>query len=189
MPYQVQTRATAAGGQGKASVPGAWPAALIAALSALLVAYWARQTPDVSHVEDKAGVSSVAEVSPEDFQAALGTVAGTPRQLARLREREACRRRLALVTIRREPGQAPGKIRLQSGSYYSPLFELLETPVRIALPYPVPYENGRGVISVVGATTAAVVALSPPWHVPAQAGMEARQVTWSPVGACPGADK
>ena len=190
MPYDVQTGAMPAGGQSKpANVPGGWLASLIAAFSALLVVYWVRQTHIAPRFDDKANISSVTDVSPGDLQAALDTVAGTPRQLAQLRERDACGRRLAWVTIMRAPGQAPGRIRLRSGSYYSPPFDLLETPVRVALPYPAPYETGRGVISVVGATTAAVVALIPPWHVPAQAGVEARNVTWTPVGVCPNANK
>ena len=162
---------------------------MVAALAALLVGYGARQAQDPAPSGNDANVSSVADVSPDEFQAASDTLAGTPRQLAQLRERAACSRRLAWVTIMREPGQAPGRIRLQSGSYYSPPFELGDTPVRVALPYPAPYETGHGVIVVVGTTTSALVALTPPWHVPAQAGMAAKQVTWKPVGACPSAAK
>ena len=190
MPSEVQTRAMPPGKQSKpASMPGRWQAAVIAALSALLVGYWARQSHSALRPEGTGNVSRVADVAPQDVPAALDTMAGTPRQLAQFRERDACGRPLAWVTIVRAPGQAPGRIRLQSGSYISPVFELMETPVRVALPYPAPYATGHGVISVVGATTAAVVALTPPWHVPAQAGVETREVTWTPAGACPGANK
>ncbi len=190
MPYEVQTQARTSGGQSKpAGVPGGWQAAAIAALSALLIGYGARQTRSVPLPEGTDNISRVADVSPQDFLAALDTVAGTPRQLAQFRDRDACGRRLAWVTMVRAPGQPSGQIRLQSGSYISPVFELMETPVRVALPYPAPYPTGHGVISVVGATTAAVVALSPPWHVPAQAGVETRTVTWTPASVCPGADK
>lgn len=190
MPYEAQTRATQPGGQTKpASVPGGWQAAAIAALSALLVLYWARQTHSVPRLDDRDNISRITDVSPQDLPAALNTVAGTLRQLAQFRDHDACSRRLAWVTMARAPGQPPGRIRLQSGSYISPAFELLETPVRVAFPYPAPYATGHGVISVIGATTAAVVALVPPWHVPAQAGVEARKVNWPPGGLCPGTDK
>ena len=190
MPSESQTRAMPSDKQSKpTSVPGGWQAVLIAALSALLIGYWARQNQSAPRLDDKDNVSRVADVAPQDLPAALDTVAGTPRQLAQFREHDACGRRLAWVTMVRAPGQATGRIRLQSGSYISPAFELLEAPVRVALPYPAPYATGHGVISVVGATAAAVVALTPPWHVPAQAGMQAREVTWTPSGVCPGANK
>ena len=187
MPSEVQARDTPSGKQSQpARVPGAWQAAVIAALSALLVAYWARQDESAPRPEQEGSVSRVAGVAPQDMAAALNTVAETNRQLAQFRERDACGRLLAWVTIVRAPGQAPGRIRLQSGSYISPAFDLMETPVRVALPYPAPYATGHGVISVLGATAAAVVALTPPWHVPARAGEETRAVTWTPAAACPG---
>lgn len=185
MPTELQISGTSPGERRPpASVPGFAPAALIAALSALLVGYWAQQSPLSSQPENYGNVSRITEVAPEDFSAALDTVAGTPPQLTQFRQREACHRALAWVTIMRAPGQAPGRIRLQSGRYISPVFELLETPVRVALPYPAPYSTGRGVVSVLGATSAAVVALTPPWHVSAQSGEEPRQVTWTPAADC-----
>ena len=190
MSYEVQTRRRAPEGQGRPiSMPGGRLALLIAALTALLVGYWMRPAQNTPRADNGVSVSSVADVLPEDLPAALETMAGTPRQMAQFRERDACGQRLAWVTIMRAPGQAPGRIRLQSGSYYSPPFELLETPARVALPYPAPYETGHGVILVVGATTPALVALTPPWHVPAQAGVEAKQVTWKPINVCPSARK
>ena len=190
MPYEAQTRATQPSGQSKpASVPGGWQAAAIAALSALLIRYWAKQSHSELRADERDNVSRVTDVSPQDLPGALDTVAGTPRQLAQFRDHDACSRRLAWVTLVRAPGQPPGRIRLRSGSYISPAFELLETPVRVAFPYPAPYATGHGVISVIGATAAAVVALTPPWHVPAQAGVEVRKVNWTPGGVCPGIDK
>ena len=190
MPSETQIHGLPPGRQGQPpSVPGGWQAAVIAALSALLAGYGASQVHGKSRPDSKGGESRVAEVAPQDLAAALNTVAGTPQQLAQFRDHEACGRRLAWVTVARAAGQAPGRIRLQSGSYISPVFELGDAPVRVALPYPAPYATGHGLIVVVGATTAAVVALTPPWHVPAQAGVKAQKVTWTPNGICPGADK
>ena len=188
MPTEDQARASLPGERSQpVRLPGAWQAAVIAALSALSVGFWAGRADPAPGPEGRATVSRVADVTPQDLPAALDTVSGTPQQLAQFRERDACSRRLAWVTVVRAPGQPPGRIRLQSGSYFSPVFDLLDTPVRVAIPYPAPYPTGHGVISVVGATSAAVVALNPPWHVPAQAGVETREVTWTPGDGCPGA--
>jgi len=184
MPSESQTRAAPRSKPER--LPGLLRAAVIAALAAFLVGFWARQG-SAPRPEGMADGSRVAEVAPEEVPVALGTVSATPEQLAQFRARDACKRRLAWVTVRRAPGGAPGRIRLQSGSYISPAFELLDTPVRVALPYPAPYAAGHGVISVLGAETEAVVALTPPWHVPAQAGVQAREVSWTPAGVCPGA--
>ena len=126
-------------------------------------------------------------MGPGDLPAALGTVSGTAQQLAQMAEPDRCGRRLAWVTVVRAPGQPPGRIRLRSGSYVSPAFDLMETPVRVAMPYPAPYPTGHGTISVVGATTDAIVALTPAWHVSAQAGMAVQEVTWTPAASCPAA--
>ena len=181
-----QVGASLPGNQGNpARLPGGWQAALIAALSALLIGYLGRPGDNAPRSEGRPNVSRVAEVAPADLPAALDTVSGTPQQLAQLAERDSCSRRLAWVTLVRAPGQPTGRIRLRSGNYVSPAFDLTETPVRIALPYPAPYPAGHGTISVVGATTDAMVALTPPWHVLAQAGTDAREVTWTPAPSCP----
>jgi hypothetical protein len=188
MPKQEEMRSSLAGTQSQpARVPGAWQAAAIAALSALLFGYWAASADKA--VGASAAVSRIADVAPQDVSAALETIAWSPEQLARFREREACGRRLAWVTIAHGPGQPPGRIRLQSGTYTSPAFEITDAPVRVALPYPAPYETGHGAISVIGTTTDAIVALTPPWHVPVQDGLHAQDVTWTPVAGCPTANK
>ncbi len=175
--------------QGEASRwPGAWQAAVIAALSALLAGYLGRPgagapRPDAGSAEF-AG-SRVAEVAPGEMAAALGTLEETPQQAAQA-ARDACGRRLAWVTVMRAPGQPSGRIRLRSGGYISPAFDLREAPVRIAIPYPAPYTTAHGTIATLGATTEAVVALSPPWRVLPQAGLQAREVSWTPA-ACPAA--
>jgi hypothetical protein len=190
MPSEYQTRAALSVRQSRpASLPGGWQAFLIAALAALLAGYWARQGDSAPRPEGRDGLSRVAEVAPEDVPAALDTLSAAPEQLAQFRKRAACSRRLAWVTVVRAPGQAPGRIRLQSGGYVSPAFDLLDTPVRVAIPYPAPYPTGHGVISVIGTTTEAIVALTPPWRVPAQAAVQAREVSWTPAGECPGAGK
>lgn len=174
--------------QGKpARLPGGWQAAAIAALSALLAGYLGRPGGNAPRTEGKPSISRVAEVAPSELPAALGTLSGTPRQLAQMAERDSCGRRLAWVTLVRAPGQPSGRTRLQSGSYVSPSFELIDTPVRVAIPFPAPYPSGHGTISVLGTATGAIVALTPAWHVAAQDGMQAREVSWTPAAGCPAA--
>jgi hypothetical protein len=189
MPKDEEMRASQPGARtAHKSLPGTWQALVIAALSALAVGYWA-QAGENAPGAAAANVSRVAEVAPQDVPAALDTVAGTPEQLAQYKNQEACSARLAWVTVVRSPGQPAGRIRLKSGTYVSPAFDLTDAPVRVALPYPAPYETGRGTIAVIGTTTDAIVALAPPWHVPAQGGLHVQEVTWTPAGACPATKK
>ena len=167
-----------------ARMPGAWQAAVIAILSALLAGYLGRPGDTPSRATAKANVSRVAEVAPRDQIAALNTTSITPSHPPLMAERDSCGRRLAWVTVVRAPGEPSGRIRLQSGSYVSPVFELTGTPVRVAIPFPAPYATGHGTIAVVG-TTDAIVALTPSWHVRANAGIQAREVSWTPVAGCP----
>ena len=190
MPKEEEAGARRTSARGGASrLPGTWPAAAVTALSAVVFGAWAQA--ELTRPGDAAGAAStrLAEVAPGEIPAALDTLAISPEQIAQLlREREACKRRLAWVTVMLSPGQAGGRIRLQSGAYLSPAFTLSAAPVRVALPYPAPYPTGHGTISVLGTTADAVVALTPPWHVSAQEGLHAREVTWTPVGGCPGAN-
>ncbi len=184
MTYEVQTRPATSDGQGnQAGLPGGWQALVTAAFAALLTIGWIATDRGTGALIGADSVSRLDEISPRDLSAALDTVAGTSQQLARFRDHDPCSHHLAWVTMVREPGRQSARIRLQSGTYISPAFELAETPVRVALPYPAPYATGNGVISV-GATAAAIVALSPPWHVPARAGIETRNVTWTPTPGC-----
>ena len=78
----------------------------------------------------------------------------------------------------------PVRVRVRSGGYFSPVFVLSPRPVRIAIPYPAPYQAGRGELTVFVEGGEAVVALTPPWHVPAAAGGAMRVVQWHPGAAC-----
>ena len=191
MPKHEETRASLPGKRSApAGVPGAWQALAIVALSALAAGYWAQSgvngPANLPGAAAAAYVSGLAEVAAADMTPALDTLAWSRDELAQFRERDACGRRLAWVTIGRSPGQPNGRIRLQSGAYVSPAFELTDAPVRVALPYPAPYPAGHGMISVFGTTADAIVALTPPWHVAVQNGLHTREVTWSPADDCPG---
>lgn len=174
---------------GLGRVPGIWSALAVLVASAGLFSYvgLTRSTPETT--QTAAGQSQLAEVAPADMPDALKTVDESPDQLKQFKDGEACRSRLASITLARDPGQPAGRIRLQSGHYISPAFDLSDAPVRVALPYPAPYAAGHGTISVVGSTASVQVALTPPWHVQPQGGWQARNVTWTPVGGCPTTNK
>jgi len=132
-----------------------------------------------------ASISELAPVDEQDIDGAIGTLGGSPEFLASAKDRgKACPRPLAWVSVMREPGQPAAKVRLRSGNYFSPLFQLTDVPTRIAIPYPAPYDRGAGSLAIVGAGIHAVVALRPAWHVDAQGDGAARNVTWHPVKRC-----
>jgi hypothetical protein len=179
---QAETRAPA-------PLPGAWQAVIIAGLSALLVGYIAQRNLAPREGAGDSGVSRLAEVEPEDLAAALATLDFPLDLKALLRSSKDCIHRLAWVTIARGPGEPAGRIRLQSGHYVSPAFALTDVPTRVAVPYPAPYAMGHGTLFVLGTTEDAVVALMPPWQVLAKDPVHAREVSWTPAGACPGTNR
>ena len=176
-----QARATTDEG-GAARAPGLWQAALVAALSAVLFVALARAPHDGEAASTS--LSRLAEVAPADVADALNTVDAPSQERAAIVAQKQCGHPLAFVTIMRSPGLPDGRIRLRSGSYFSPAFELADRPVRVALPYPAPYASGHGTIAVLGATANAVVALAPAWPVLAGRPSQTRNVTWQPSGEC-----
>jgi len=55
--------------------------------------------------------------------------------------------------------------------------------VRVAIPYPAPYEAGQGILSVLLGGEA-TVALTPAWNISPKAGVTERAVTWQPSESC-----
>jgi hypothetical protein len=131
-------------------------------------------------------VSDLTEVAERDIAGALTTMSPSNGGLAQFREGQdgKCRRPLAWVTLESAPGQPPSHIRLVSGNYYSPLFEVSATPVRVALPFPAPYETGNGVLTAIDVGGSATIALLPAWRISPQDGKTTRAVTWHPVKNC-----
>ena len=132
-------------------------------------------------------VSDLTEVAEPDITGALTTVNLPEAVLARFREAkdDSCRWPLAWVSVVSPPGEPPSRIRLISGTYFSPIFEVSATPVRVALPFPAPYETGRGTLTAVDIGGSATVSLLPAWRVSATDGRTTHAVTWHPVKNCP----
>lgn len=170
------------------AVPGVWSAAAVAALFALGCASWLISgAANTSASTDSNGViaSELAEVSSQDIHAALATMDGSPAFLGQFRQRaQECARPLAWVSLQRAPGQPPSEVRLQSGSYFSPVYNLLDAPIRVAIPFPAPYEMGQGNLVAFDLGGTALIALSPTWKVSPQSGGTTRTVMWRPDKHC-----
>jgi len=57
-------------------------------------------------------------------------------------------------------------------------------PVRVAIPFPAPYETGHGALTAIDVGGSATISLLPSWRVSAQDGKTTRAVTWHPVKNC-----
>jgi hypothetical protein len=170
------------------AVPGVWPAIAMAALFALGSGGWLTSGTDnasASTGPNDMAASELAEVGSRDIAAALGTMDGDAAFLGQFKKRaQDCPQPLAWVSLARAPGQPPSQIRLQSGSYFSPAFNLFDAPMRVAIPFPPLYEMGHGNLVVFARGGSALVALSPVWKVAPHDGGIAHQVIWHPDKRC-----
>ena len=89
---------------------------------------------------------TLALVAPAEIGDASKTLdpASSEQLAARAKE---CSVPLAHVAIWKIAGTSGGIIRIRSGNYVSPPFNLTEAPQRVAIPFPAPYPTGQGVIS------------------------------------------
>ena len=99
-------------------------------------------------------------------------------------EAKKCSVPLAWVDIWKTPGASGGTIRIRSGDYISPPFTLTDAPQRVAIPFPAPYAIGKGVLSVEGAASGAVISISPAWHINSLPGSASLDVVWTPKDPC-----
>jgi len=99
-------------------------------------------------------------------------------------EAKKCSVPLAWVDIWKTPGASGGIIRIRSGDYISPPFTLTDAPQRVAIPFPAPYATGKGVLSVEGAASGAVISISPAWHINSLPGSASLDVVWTPKDPC-----
>jgi hypothetical protein len=167
------------------------PGAVVAVLSG--IGFWMLLMAGVVATprsgDANASSSELAQVDDRDTAAAFTTMDRNPALRAQFDQKaRACPQPLAWVAIERAPGQPAGTIRLQSGQYFSPVFDLTDAPMRIAIPYPGPYDTGQGTLTALGSGGAGVIALSPPWRLGASGENATRHVTWPVVKRCAGAN-
>jgi hypothetical protein len=133
-------------------------------------------------------------VAPAEITDASKTLdpASSEQDVARANEQDVARAKecsvpLAQVAIWKISGTSGGIIRIRSGSYISPPFNLTEAPQRVAIPFPAPYASGQGVISVEaveGAANGAVISVSPAWQINSLNGSASLHVVWTPKDPC-----
>jgi hypothetical protein len=146
------------------------------ATGAAIIAFFAGGHPAASdHFQ-------LANIPVEDISAAAATLSPSAAP-ALVAGAKSCTVPMANLIIYNEAG-ASGMIRIRSGGYLSPEFQLTNTPQRVAVPFPTPYETGAGVLMVEGNTSGAVVLLSPGWHANSVNGATAINVVWTPKKPC-----
>jgi hypothetical protein len=127
--------------------------------------------------------SDLGIVATADIAAATPTInPSVASQLAA--EAKDCKVPLAQLTISKAPGTSGGTIRVRSGNYVSPPFQVTDTPQRVAVPFPAAYPVGKGVISIEGNASGTSVSLYPTWTVQTLNGSAARNVVWTPGNPC-----
>jgi hypothetical protein len=126
---------------------------------------------------------TLSVLSPADIATALPTLDPATSKTA-VEDAKACKAPLAWVTLMKRPGSRGGVVRINSGLYLSPPFQLTDAPQRIAIPYPAPYPTGRGVLSLVGDADEVWFHLTPGWFVPSVNGAASINVHWKPGAPC-----
>lgn len=172
--------------------PGLLSAVAVAVLSGVLFWTWlsSRAGMNATRGSGTAVVSELAPVNRRDLNAALTTMDGSDAFLARFKnDARGCPQPLAWVSVALAPGQPPGTVRLQSGAYFSPTFTLTSVPLRVAIPYPAPYETGYGRLSIMHTGGTGLIALRPTWYALADHSVMTRDVTWHHGDRCKSANE
>jgi hypothetical protein len=167
--------------------PGIGLTITIAVISGVVCWFWLTSGRANPAKTTAPNVSDLTEVEEPEIAGALTTMNLSDAALALFREGKdgGCRRPFAWVSLVSAPGEPPSRIRLISGTYYSPIFQVSDTPVRVALPFPAPYETGHGALTAIDVGGSAAISLLPAWRVSAPDGKTTRAVTWHPVKNCP----
>jgi hypothetical protein len=170
----------------KGRIPGLLPAAGVAILAGIGCWMWLLSESVPAGAPTGANVTSeLAEVNDQEIAAAVATLDGSPTFRGQFTDQKAgCPQPLAWVSLASPPEQSGMKVRLRSGNYFSLTYTLSATPMRVAIPFPSPYETGRGTLTVLNAGGGAIVALQPAWRTPAQGGESVRVVTWKTSNRC-----
>ena len=170
---------------GKERIPGLLPAAGVAILAGIGCWMWLSSEGAPAGAARAATTSELAEVNDQELAAAVATLDGSPSFLGQFTDRKAgCPEPLAWVSLASTLEQSGMKVRLKSGGYFSPTYTLSAIPMRVAIPFPGPYETGRGSLTVLNSGGAAIVALRPAWRTPAPGGEGIRVVTWRTSNRC-----
>jgi hypothetical protein len=132
----------------ESNVPGLWASILTALLFGTLSWFLFNSEIRTANTEGSASERlELAQVDDQEIAPALNTMGGSRSFQTQFKQGQAgCPQPLAWVSLARAKPGPPMTIRLRSGNYISPTFNLAGAPVRVAIPYPAPYEIGQGTL-------------------------------------------
>ncbi|KQO57614.1 MULTISPECIES: hypothetical protein [unclassified Methylobacterium] len=99
---------------------------------------------------------------------------------------KACTAPLGNMRLSKMTANAGGVVRIRAGNYLSPAFNVAEGPINIAVPFPAPYEVGRGEIVVEGAAKDVFFELTPGLKIDTTGGVQRIPVIWNTSKPCGG---
>lgn len=97
---------------------------------------------------------------------------------------KSCKTPLAFVSVVGTPAAPASVVRIRSGAYVSPPIALGAVAQRVAIPFPAPYETGKGVLEIEGNAENVGVWLKPMWQAAKLDGTRPIHVTWVPRKNC-----
>lgn len=124
----------------------------------------------------------IAQIEVADLDAAAQSIPAAE-AATHVADAKACRIPMAVLTLRARPGQV-GTIRIRSGDYWSPSIRLGNEALRVAIPYPAPYQTGIGDLAFEGYGASYDVFLRPGWISAGRGGPSLVHVWWTPKQPC-----
>ena len=180
--WNMENRSAKAGKASKPSGEGpGFKVPLVAAAGGLLTA--AALVAVLGRGPAATGHSKLAMVLPGELAAAAATLTPGPGGQI-VAEAKSCKTPMAFVTISKQPDSPGGTIRIISGAYVSPPFQITGPPQRVAIPYPAAYPAGKGLLAVQGEASGIIVSLDPVWRIDALHGLRSTDVVWEPDKPC-----
>ncbi len=122
-------------------------------------------------------------VKAGDIDKASGTVAPEEKDKV-VEEAKACRAPLASMRLSKTTAKGGGVVRIRAGNYLSPAFTVADGPIVVAVPFPGPYEAGKGEIVIEGAAKDVFVQLNPGLTVDTTEGVKRIPVIWDTSKPC-----
>ena len=131
----------------------------------------------------RGGEPALSPIAGSEIAAAMGSLDPATSASA-VADAKGCKAPMAAVTVVKAPGTPPGTVRIRSGAYLSPAFQVSNVPQRIAIPFPAPYPSGHGVLSVIGESEGISIFLTPGWSIASLHGAASTEVVWTPNNPC-----
>ncbi len=90
------------------------------------------------------------------------------------------------MRISKTTADAGGVVRIRAGNYLSPAFNVADGPINVAVPFPGPYEAGKGEVVIEGAAKDVFVEFTPGLKIDTTAGVRRVPVFWDTSKPCGG---